>query len=125
MKSGPQMVIDYMTLFGILGDDAFYDALPAGMEDLRAKGKHLYKAVVDLALGKAAIDAACSGCSQHRQIITPFQSVLGQRLAMAKDADPKLLEPLADYIGKRRSFRPLPIMMYYLDGLGRTSRLMF
>lgn len=113
------LYIDSTIFYQLLGDPAFYDALPASLEPLRRKGEEAYADALKVAMGKAS----CNGCTSIKGVLSSVTSEYGQGLALIQKEAPQLLEPLVAYISKKRGYRPPLIVMYYRGTDGRTETL--
>lgn len=121
MEQTIELTIDHMILHQLLGDEAFYDALPASLERLRKPGCEAHRAVVEqMIAGKP-----CLGCSPIKARLLPLQNDLGNSLTAIQAMDPEALRPLRTYLEHKRGYPLQAVMMYYKGESGRLARLSF
>ena len=116
MEQGPALVLDHMTLFGVLAEPAFWQSLAGAASALEPQGRAVHQQVVDSLTG-----SGCGGCTDARLLLTPIRDALGLRLAV----DATARAGLAAYATQQRGYRPMPIVLYYNDAGGATRRLEF
>ena len=119
LKDGPKLVIDHMIMYQLLSEDAFWDTVPAGM-DRREEGKAAAQKALAIAMGRT-----CAGCTSIKSAVAPLHNWLWRGVAAAQANAPDTLEPLCGFLSLKRGYRPRPIVVYYVDGAGRTQELKF
>lgn len=118
--TGPELVLDQMGLYILIGDRDFSQSLPEGCADLVELAKQARDRVIASAMG-----TDCHGCSALSDAMIPFQNALGQKLAKFQPHNLQALEPLAKLIAKRHTVPPKRILMYYRAENGTIEKLQF
>lgn len=108
MKTGPQLVINHMIFFDMIGDPAFYSKVPAFFF-MRDQGLAIHKKITDAVLEKAG----CRGCTNMRQQVWPIFQVFAQQAFLLGQENPEALKPLGDYIAGKKGYRPTEILLYF------------
>lgn len=115
MKNGQSLLIDHLTLFGILHDDLLYQS-PV-LSHLRDQGKDTYRRII----ADTLYSQGCSGCSSFTKAMQPIQDAIGQALA---DSDEAGREVFLAYLIKKRGYRPVPVVLYYVGRDGQAKKLL-
>lgn len=119
MKTGPQFVIEYMTVYQIIADKQFWSDCPE-FQPLQAQGVECHRKVVTDVLSPKG---NCTGCGTLSSVVKPFAALFSQHAANLLDADAAQLDSFIAYISKKRGYRPVPILLYNKDSSGETRQL--
>jgi hypothetical protein len=112
------LTLEPTIFYQLLADDEFYTVVPPSLATLEEQARKARQDALNVALGKA-----CAGCSSVRDVLMPIMDEYGRQLSVIHQADPEALNPLVDYISRKRGFRPTPIVLYYREVNGKTTRL--
>lgn len=112
------LTLEPTIFYQLLADDEFYTVVPPSVAPLEEQAKKARQDALNIALGKA-----CAGCSTIRDVLMPVMDEYGRQFAVIHQTDPAALDPLVNYIARKRGFRPTPIVLYYREVNGKTTRL--
>jgi len=113
-RTGPRLIINYMTVYQLAADESFFRRVPAFMF-MRDQAREAHRRV-----SEDTLNSRCSGCGGVKAIMMPvFRAFANQFVTLANES-PEALSPLVEYIAERRGYRPMPIVLYHKDSDGRT-----
>lgn len=107
------MALDHNLLYQLFSDPEFFREVPAFhfMKD------HALAVVARFA--KGATDKRpgdCATCGSLRQHVAPLRLMfVAEARKLAADV-PRAMEPLAEFVARRRGYRPRPLLIYFRDG---------
>ena len=118
-RLGPKLSLTHMILFDLVGDEQFFNRVPAFhflKEQATALRDRVVRAIVDR-------DVDCQGCGDVRRTMRPvMEAFVLEAVKLSKDS-PDALQPLIDIITEKRGYRPKAIVLYYKDAAGATQTL--
>lgn len=123
MKTGPQLVLEHMTVYQLISSPEFWQRVPE-LRDLQEAGQEAHRLAVDVALGKVVV-GDCGGCGTLRTALRPFLERFQRRLASLYAENPTHLGSFIAYVSEKRGYRPKEIIIIYRDAEGVTQRLAF
>lgn len=118
-RLGPKLQLTHMIFFDLVGDDQFFNRVPA-FHFLKEQATALRAKVV-----AAVVDRStdCRSCGDVRRTMHPaMEAFVLEAVKLSKDS-PDALKPLIDIITEKRGYRPRAIVLYYKDAAGATQTL--
>lgn len=109
VRRGPEMILNHMIFFSMIGDKEFFHAVPVFgfMKDM---AQDIHRKITDAIVSK---DRSCLSCSDVRTSIKPAFMAFVDQVRKLSVESPDALDPLVSYITKRRGYRPMPIRIYF------------
>ena len=108
-RLGPEMVLNHTIFFTMIGDEDFFSAVPA-FSTIKDAAQEIHRKITDAIVNK---DRSCLSCSDIQTSVKPVFVAFVSLVRKFALEDPEALEPLIQYITRRRGYRPAPIRLYF------------
>ena len=124
IRVGKELILEHNTIYEMFSDSLFWEKVPEFLY-MKDDGERAHHFVVERFLHPKKTFPGCAGCSSTKKILQPILEEMTSKIAEWSDTSPGKLTNLIAYIAKRRGYRPVPIIIYCKDSMGKIYTVEF